>query len=367
MKILAAPCSFKESLTATDAARCIAQAAGALDHLVEELPLADGGEGTLDALHRPRGLELHTADVPGPQGMRVRARWGLHEKEAVLEAAEAVGLTLVDHGQRDPMRADTRGLGLLVRHALDAGATQLLIGLGGTATVDGGAGMLAALGARFLDDLGRALEPMPIELERMARVDLGGLDPRLAHTRITGLVDVDVPLLGADGARLFMQQKGADDDMKDRLEAVLARLHRADVASMPGAGAAGGLGAAILSLGGSLRSGAAFLLESLEVEQRIAAADLVLTGEGRIDAQTVHGKLVAALATLCRRHGRPLVAFCGGTEGDLTPLHDAGVARVVVITPNEQGRSEALARARENLARAVTDELVTRSAQLEAP
>lgn len=367
MKILAAPCSFKESLTATDAARCIAQAAGALDHIVEELPLADGGEGTLDALHRSRGLELHTADVPGPLGMSVRARWGLHGKEAVLEAAEAVGLTLLDHGQRDPMRAETRGLGLLVREALDAGATQLLIGLGGTATVDGGAGMLASLGARFLDDRGRALDPMPVELERLARVDLGGIDPRLAGTEITGLVDVDVPLLGADGARLFMRQKGATDDMKVRLEAVLARLHREDVASMPGAGAAGGLGAAILSLGGSLRSGAAFLLESLDVEQRIAAADLVMTGEGRIDAQTVHGKLVAALAMLCRRHGRPLVAFCGGTDGDLSSLHQAGVSRVVVITPTGQGRSEALACARENLARAVTAELLTLSARLGGP
>jgi glycerate kinase len=260
-----------------------------------------------------------------------------------------VGLALVRPADRDPLRASTSGVGRLVREALDAGAREIFVALGGTGTVDGGAGMMAALGVRFLGEDGGELPPVPQALEALSRVDTSTLAPALAGARLVGLVDVDVPLLGPAGARMFMRQKGASDEAMDRLEAVLARLHPLEIARMPGAGAAGGLGAAILRLGGTLVPGSRFVLDALHLEERVAAADLVFSGEGRIDEQTVHGKALSAVAQACKRHGKPLVAFCGQARGHLTELREAGVSEVVEITPPGQGMDEALARGDENL------------------
>lgn len=365
MRVLAAPCTFKGSLTAKNAARSLGDVVRARGHDVDEAPLADGGEGTLDALREPWRLRLRATRVPGPLGQMTDARWGVSDvfvdvarpgvkqeapaRIALLEAAEVVGLGLLPSGARDPLSATTLGLGLLVAAALDEGARHVFIGLGGTATVDGGAGLLAALGVRFFDDGGAALTPRPRDLARAARVDLSALHPGLAGATLTGLVDVDVPLLGPGGARLFMAQKGADEAAMAVLEEALARLHPPEVADVPGAGAAGGLGAALLRLGGTLTSGARAVCDALDIDARVARADLVFTGEGRIDEQTVHGKLVAALAASCRRHGRPLVAFCGERAGDPATLAAAGLHDIVVITPPGQGLDEALACAGENL------------------
>jgi glycerate 2-kinase len=357
MRVLVAPCAFKESLTARDAARCLGEVARARGHAVDEAPLADGGEGTLEALRGAWGLSLEELVVHGPGGGLVRARLGRSGERAVVEAAEAIGLALVPPAAREPgqlLRATSTGVGELVAHAVGRGARHITLALGGTATVDGGAGMLAALGARFFDAQGAPLPPEPRALTGFAGVDLSGLLPALRDgaVRIEALADVDVPLLGAAGARMFMAQKGADGPTMELLERMLARLHPPAIAVVPGAGAAGGLGAACLRLGATISSGAERVLEALSLEERVAAADLVLTGEGRIDEQTLHGKLVAALAALCLRHEKPLVAFCGSRAVDEETLRRAGLAAVVSITPDGQDHREALARAEENLARA---------------
>ena len=351
MRILIAPCSFKESLTATVAARILAHVARARGHDVDVVPIADGGEGTLDALRRPFALSMRSMRVPGALSAPMFARFGIGPDGAVIEAAEAVGLACIPKERRDPLRATTVGVGALVVRALDLGAPHVFVALGGSATVDGGAGLLHALGVRFFDARGRVLAPVPRALVRLARVDRSGLDPRVARTAITALVDVQAPLLGAHGARMFMTQKGARARDLPVLEGVLARMFDRETAQAPGAGAAGGLGAALISLGASVTPGIEVVLDANDVEERAARADLVLTGEGRLDEQTLAGKAIAALARVCRRTRTPLVALCGRV--DLSP---AGLARAGVIglpiVPGPCSVDDAVANARANLARA---------------
>lgn len=252
----------------------------------------------------------------------------------VIEAAQIVGLAMVPPAQRDPVRASTRGIGTLVVEAGARGVRELLLGLGGTGTVDGGLGMRDVI--------------------EEARAN-GAAIPSL-----TGLVDVDVPLAGA---RLFIKQKlGSQqgDELIDILDARLLAMFPDEIARVPGAGAAGGLGAAVLALGGRLVPGAAFVMDALHLEQKILAADVVWTGEGRIDEQTVHGKAIATLARRCRAAGVPLVAFCGSSQGDLAALRALGVTEVIAVTPEGQPLAEALARADENLARAARRALTER-------
>lgn len=330
LKVLAAPCSFKESLTANAVAATMARVASGLGHAVEQAPLADGGEGTLDALRGPLGLSLRASVIGGMLGARVSARWGLDDasSRAVIEAAEVVGLGLVPPPLRDPLRASSRGIGELILEAGALGVREVLLGLGGTGTVDGGQGMRDV-----------------IEHARASGASVPS---------ITALVDVDVPL---SGARMFMKQKlgpGQGDDVIDVLDARLHAMFPDEIARTPGAGAAGGLGAAVLALGGRLVPGAAFVMDALRITDKIERADVVWTGEGRIDEQTVHGKAIASLARMCRASkGVPLVAFCGSTSGDLSALRALGVTEVIVVTPPGQPLDEALAKADENLANAV--------------
>lgn len=351
VRILIAPCSFKESLTANAAARVLARVARARGHRVEIAPVADGGEGTLDALREPFGLRLRTMVVPGPLGAPTRARLGIGRGSALVEVAEAAGLSRVPLAQRDPMRATTVGVGMLVRRALDLGAAHVFVALGGSATVDGGAGLLWALGARFLDARGRALAPTPRALGALARVDRSGLDPRLARARLTALADVRVPLLGAHGARMFMAQKGARPRELPALERVLRLLYPAALARVPGAGAAGGLGAALVSLGARVVPGIDVVLDAHDVEERAARADLVLTGEGHLDAQTLEGKAIAALARVCTRTRTPLVALCGSVALSAARLTRAGVIALPIV-PGPCTVERALRDAASNLERA---------------
>ncbi len=330
VRVLTSPCSFKESLTATQASSVLARVARELGADVDEAPLADGGEGTLDALTRPLALRCERYDVGGMLGGRVVPRVGWRDAPlafgggpvAVLEVAEVVGLALVQPHARDPWRATTRGLGELLAHVVDRGARTVLVGLGGSATVDGGAGLLEAC-------------------------------PSLPEgVSLFGLVDVDVPLAGA---RMFMRQKlGPVADPDAAVEALAARLDgmfAPAVAAVPGAGAAGGLGAALVSLGGVLVPGAGFVMDALDLDPRIAGADVVLTGEGAVDAQTARGKLVSALAARCARRGTRLVAFCGADRRTAAE-RAASALEVVVITPAGQPLDEALRAAADNLAAA---------------
>lgn len=329
--IIVAPTAFKGTLPAAEAARALARgvARAAPDSEVRELPLSDGGPGLLDAL-AVVGLHEQHVRVDGPLGDPVRARFGLGQGLAVVETAEACGLHLVPEERRDPMRASTRGVGALILAALASSRSrgqnpQLVLGLGGSATVDGGLGMASALGWRLLDDAGRPVPPGGQGLESLSTIHppAGGWN---APARVTALSDVSAPLVGERGAaRVFGPQKGASPADVERLEAGLARLGDLlttitgnEVASRPGAGAAGGLGAAAVAfLGAELRSGSDWVLERTGARALLARATLVVTGEGSVDAQTGMGKLVGEVMDAARREGVPVLVIAGRIEGAL--------------------------------------------------
>ena len=322
MRIVVAPDSFKESMTAEAAAAAMAR--GVLRVVPDAecvlVPMADGGEGTTDALIAALGATRRTAKVRDALGRPISADYGLSRAGlAVLEVAAAVGIGLIATEERDVLRSDSRGVADLVLDALDAGATRLLIGLGGSATTDGGAGLLAGLGAGFLDATGTPVRTDPDGLTRLARVDLAGLDRRIAGLEINLASDVTNPLLGPNGAAaVFGPQKGATAAQVPVLDATLARVADAlvvaglpDVRELPGAGAAGGLGLAFLALGARLRPGVEVVADAVGLEQAIQGADLVLTGEGSLDAQTAAGKTPAGVLAVARRHQVPVLAFAG--------------------------------------------------------
>lgn len=360
MKVLVSPAPFKGSLSPQEAARAIASGLREAfpNAELQEIPVADGGEGTLDALLDHFGGEERTVHVEDPLRRKVEARYGfVHDgSTAIIESAQANGLTLLTPEERDPLKTSSYGVGQLLRDVLDQGVQKIWIGLGGSATVDGGTGMLQALGARLRDIDGREIPRGGRGLRELAAIDLSGLDVRLKAVKITALCDVKSPLLGSRGARLYMPQKGATPQISEELEGGLERLAEVaardvgiDVREIPGAGAAGGLGAALALLGASLVSGSEFLIGTLDVETHMQCCDLVVGGEGRIDEQTSEGKVIAALAHLAKRHAKPFVVLCGSRCGDLSALHEAGVTAVFSIVSGPISLEEALARAAENL------------------
>ncbi|MEN9728537.1 MAG: glycerate kinase [Pseudomonadota bacterium] len=326
MRVLIAPNAFKESLSAAEVARVTAEAFQAAypQSLCICVPLADGGDGTVEALLAARGGRRVTHHVIGPLGDRLSAEWALlgSGDVAVIEMAAASGLVRVPSSQRNPRHTTSHGTGELVRHALAHDIRSLILGLGGSATVDGGLGMIQALGGCFMDAAGRKLTT-PLtggDLNRIANLDITGLDPRLRHVRLRVASDVDNPLLGPRGAAaVFGPQKGATPADVRMLEAGLARLHDLmerrlgrSVATRPGAGAAGGAGAALMAfLGAEVEPGARLVLETSDFPQQLQRADLVITGEGRLDHSTLHGKAPAYVARLARDAGIPVLAVCG--------------------------------------------------------
>ena len=362
MRVLVAPQEFKGSLTAVEAADCIAagaaRAAPAAE--IDLAPLADGGPGTVDAIVRAAGGRISTARVDGPLGAPADARWGRIDdgRTAVIEMAAAAGLTLLGGDALDPRRASTFGVGLLLRHALDAGAGLILIGVGGSATNDGGAGMAAALGARFRDDDGAELPPGGAALARLARIDSTGLDRRLRGVEIDVLCDVRNPLLGPDGASaVYGPQKGADAPAVLELDAALAnyagiveRDLGLKIADLPGGGAAGGLAAGLHAFcGARLVSGFDAVARAIDLERRIARADLVITGEGSLDFQSAWGKATAGVAELAGRSGVPCIIVAGSIRGDAAQLGGpfSGLAAAERAAPPGMPVSEAMSRAAE--------------------
>lgn len=360
MRVLIAPAPFKGSLSSGAAADAIARGlrTGFPERATVRSPLADGGEGTLAVLRRALGGELQFVRVADPLGRTVTAELGwLPDGVAVVEMAEAAGLARLSPSERDPLRASTYGVGQLMGAALDAGAREIWIALGGSATVDGGLGLLQALGVRLTDAEGREVPRGGRGLRKLATLDPTGLDPRLDRVTLRALCDVDSPLLGPQGAPLFMAQKGATTQGIEALSAGLARFadraERAfgrEVRSLSGSGAAGGLGAALALLGAELTSGARFVLDALAIDDELARCDLVLTGEGQIDAQTLRGKAVGALAERARAHGRPVVALCGAYAGSLAALRALGLAAVLPIGRGPATLADALASAEADLA-----------------
>lgn len=364
MKILIAPDSFKESLSAEQAARAIGQGFQAVypDAELVLLPVADGGEGTTEALVAATGGDSFTNRVTGPMGSALDATWGrLGDGEtAVIESAAASGLDLVPNGQRNPWLATSRGTGELIRAALDAGARHIIVGLGGSATNDAGAGLLQALGARLLDDEGQEIPAGGGGLERLARIDLEGLDPRLAETRFEVACDVDNPLTGDNGASaIFGPQKGADPAMVRTLDANLARFARVveetngkAISDIPGAGAAGGLGGAFLAFfNARLKSGIDIVLDAVEIDAKLAGVDLVITGEGRIDSQTVRGKTPVGVSKRAQAQGVPVIALAGSVSADSDCVHDFGIDALFSVVPGIVTLPEALETAADNLYR----------------
>lgn len=334
MRVLVAPCSYKGTLTAAAAAEALARGVEAAGATAERLPVADGGEGTLDTLAAPLGLTPTVHRVPGPLGEPWSARLGHAAGLAVVELAEAAGLARMP--RLDAGRASTEGVGHLVRAALDGGGRRLWVTLGGSATTDGGLGLLTALGVRAEDEDGRPLAPGGLALLGVRRVDLSGVDRRLAGADLRALCDVAVPLLGPAGAaRRYAPQKGADPETVARLELGLARWAAALEAAtgrrlrdLPGAGAAGGTGLGLAALGFALVPGAATVLDALGFDAALARADLVLTGEGRADASTADGKAPAEVIRRARAAGVPVVLVAGargpGAEGLGAPVVAAG-------------------------------------------
>jgi glycerate kinase len=362
MKIIIAPDSFKESLSAECAAMAIEDGFRAVFPHLEavRLPVADGGEGTVDALIAATGGRRIDIDVTGPQGHRVRGFYGVNGKGncAVIEMAAASGLMLIPAAQRDPLTATSFGTGELIRHALDGGIRHIILGIGGSATVDGGIGMIQALGGRFTDAQGVELPWGGAALAQLAAFDLSQLDPRLAQCRIEVACDVENPLTGAQGAAaVFGPQKGASPDDVRTLEKALVNLaqviHRQqgiDVRVWPGGGAAGGMGvAARLFLRGEMRSGIDIIMDAVGLEEAMQGATLVITGEGRIDQQTIHGKAPVGVARLAQRYHVPVIGLAGILGEGVEVVHQHGLDAVFSILPRLAPLDTVLAQGEENL------------------
>jgi glycerate kinase len=377
--VLIAPDKFKGSATACEVAEHVAAGIrrAAPGARITLLPVADGGDGTVDAAVAA-GFERREVTAAGPLGDPVRAAFALRGESAVVELAEASGLRRLPGRRRAPLDAGTRGTGELIRAALDAGARTIVLGVGGSASTDAGAGMLAALGARFLDADGRDLPDGGGALHRLAAADLGGLDPRLPAVRIVLASDVDNPLLGEHGAAaVYGPQKGATGRDAARLESGLARLAEvlartlgpaaADAARAPGAGAAGGAGyGALAVLGATRRSGIEVLLDVLGFDRALAGAALVVTGEGSLDEQTLRGKAPAGVARAARRPGVPVAAVCGRLRLSARQLAEAGFAAAYALTDLEPDPARCMARPApllERLGARIADDLLPQAAQ----
>lgn len=364
MKFVIAPDSFKGSLTALQVgdtmARALLQEIPAAE--VNVIPMADGGEGTVDALVKATGGSIFRLQATGPRGEQVDTYFGVmedrEEPAAAIEAANIIGLPMVPEEHRNPLNTTSRGLGEVIGSALDQGYRRLIIGLGGSSTNDGGLGLLCALGARFTCKDGRSAEGYGRELGQLAEANLEGLDPRLGECRITIASDVTNPLLGPQGASyIFGPQKGAtpeivarlDQDMKAYADLMEVRLNR-KLRNDPGAGAAGGLGFALLALGASMVPGAQVVEEMAGLKRRIEEADWVLTGEGRSDGQTLFGKLPYHVAQLAREAGKEAILISGslGEGSERLAPHFAGCFSVV---PGPSTLGECMKEAENNLFR----------------
>jgi len=352
-RVVIAPQSFKGSVDAVAVASAIARGVRRVwpRAVCVELPLADGGEGTTLALVRATGGEMRHARVHDPLGREIDAQWGVlgDRVTAVLEMAAASGLPLLRDDERDPRITSTRGTGELILAAAASGAQRVVIGIGGSATNDGGAGMARAFGYRFLDAAGDELAEGGSALTRLARIE-GQTDPRLIRPAIDVACDVRNPLLGPEGATaVYGQQKGATPQIQRELETALTRYADVvegfvgrDVRSVPGAGAAGGLGAGLIAfLDARLVSGATLVLDAVEFDKRLVGVDLVVTGEGRIDGQSVYGKLTHAVTVAAKRRGVPVVAVAGIIGAGHEAMRDAGIEAIQTLAGESPAERDA--------------------------
>ncbi len=362
MKIVIAPDSFKESLTAMEVAQAIEQGFRQVlpDAEYVKLPMADGGEGTVQSLVDATQGSIVKLDVTAPLGNRVKGFFGLmgDKKTAVIEMAAASGLHLVSFEQRNPLLTSSVGTGELIKAVLDQGVKHIIIGIGGSATNDGGLGMAQALGVKMLDAEGNALGAGGGELNKLARIDVSELDPRLSQITLEVACDVDNPLCGPKGAsHVFGPQKGATEEMVKTLDENLAHYAQiierdlgCSVKDLPGAGAAGGLGAAFVALlGAQLRPGIDIVMDAVNFDDALADTDLVITGEGRIDSQTIHGKTPIGVARMAKKHDLSVIGIAGSLAQDCGVVHEHGIDAVFSVVNGAVPLKTALEQAADNL------------------
>ena len=362
MKIVIAPDSYKESLSALEVATAIEQGFREIFPAADfvKLPVADGGEGTVEAMVAATQGRIVHASVSGPLGEPVDGFYGISgdEQSAFIEMAAASGLELVAPSQRNPLFTTSWGTGELIRNALDAGVKHIIIGIGGSATNDGGAGMVQALGVKLLDTNEQPLGQGGGELAKLARIDLSGLDKRLAECRIEVACDVTNPLTGDEGASaVFGPQKGATPEMIVTLDNALAHYAQViardldiDVINLAGGGAAGGMGAALYAFcGAQLRQGIEIVTDALHLAEQVANADLVITGEGRIDSQTIHGKVPVGVAKVAKRFNKPVIGIAGSLTADVGVVHNHGIDAVFSVIYTICSLEDALENASDNV------------------
>jgi glycerate kinase len=370
MRVVLAPNAFKGSMTATAAIEAMAR--GVLRACAEaeviKVPVADGGDGLAEVLLDALAGEARTVTVKGPRGEPLQASFcyapGL--RLAAIEMASASGLALLPAEQQNPLLTTTYGTGELISSALDLGVAHIVVGIGGSATNDGGIGMAGALGMRFLDAADRDVDPVGGALKDIRRIDASGLDPRIAKVRFEAICDVNNPLLGPTGAaHVYGPQKGASAEQVKQLDAGLGNLAAVietdlgiDVRALPGAGAAGGLGAGLHAfVGAELRRGADLVMELVGLDEKLALADLVLTAEGQIDFQTAFGKAPAGVALRAKAHRIPCIAIAGSIGERIEDLHEVGVNAVFSLCPGPVTLEKAMARGPDYLC-AVTEQVV---------
>jgi len=364
MKIVIAPDSFKDCLSAEKVANTIKK--GLLSTLIDLeclcVPVADGGEGTMSALVAATQGKEYCINVTGPLGRPVEAKFAIlgDKKTAVIEMAQASGIELLSEKQLNPLLTTSYGTGELIKAALNHQITEIIVAIGGSATNDGGAGMMQALGVKFLDAQAKPIKLGGGGLAQLAKIDTSNIDARLAKVKITAACDVDNPLIGKLGASvIFGPQKGADLSMVKLLDSNLTQyakciedLYDIDVRFSPGAGAAGGMGAALIAfMNARLQPGIDLVLQTVNLKEKLAQADLVITGEGQIDNQTLHGKTAAGVAKLALQFGIPTIVFAGSVAGDMAKFREIGIQACFSVVQGPTDLPTALANGEANLFR----------------
>ena len=370
MKIVIAPQAFKGSISALEAASAMSEGVRRVlsDAETVLVPVADGGDGTLETLVESTGGEVRSSEVTGPLGEPVTAEWGAlgNGHTAVVEMARTSGLALVPIEKRDPLVTTTYGLGEAIGQALDAGFRSFIVGIGGSATNDGGAGMAQALGIRLVDSDGRQLPYGGAALARLDRIDMDDLDSRVRESEFSVASDVNNPLTGPEGASaVYGPQKGATPEMVAQLDAALGHLAEVvkrdlgiEIDDVPGAGAAGGLGGGLIAfLNERLRPGVDIVLDAVGLDGHLDGADLVITGEGQLDFQTVYNKAPIGVAWRAKARGIPVVAISGSLGRGFSDVHEQGIDAVLAITSAPMTLEESTERATELVAAATEQAL----------
>ena len=342
MKILIAADKFKGTLDAEGVCQALALGIQNVGHMPITFPMADGGDGTASILTKHHQGAWHTVKVKGPNGQTIEAGYGMSKdgKKAFIEMAAASGLSLVPISERDPMRASTVGTGMLISNAMNRGARHIILGIGGSATTDGGIGMATALGFQCLDVKGQSLPLGGGNLQHLSHIDGSEKHPLLEQTQFEVACDVDNPLFGEQGAAyIYAPQKGATKNQVAMLDMGLRQFGKVvkqsfgiEISDLPGAGAAGGLGAgAVAFLGATLNAGVALVMEHTNFEKRLDDVSLVITGEGKIDQQTLHGKLIKGICDVCQQNSKPVWAVCGSLEATTAEISQMGLSGAISI------------------------------------